>query len=456
MTVRYVGPGGNNGNNGLSWDNRKLTLDGVEDTPVVAGDIVYVGPGVYREQLTVDVSGTSDVARITYIGDVTGENTDGIGGIIRITGSNNDTTSTRNYCIYGQTNNYRTFRGFTLDFAGYQEIGLQDAPTNWIIEYCDIRIGGSNSLIYIGGSSNIIIRNCILYGSTSNSGITIAYAVASNILIENCLLGGCRNEVVLSSSTGVMIKNCTFIGNGMFLSADGGIYISTATGGGYQVSVYNCIFAGGYSCFYATGVNDIDENYNCICGESVPRTNTNTGANSNIYSPIFESPILVNTFKFPYRFFELSIDSPVRAITGTSTATNDFYGLARPTTESKKSWGMIQASSISTTDAIVITFEDAGRKQILIPKSLITSGISVKCKRDSNYTGTYPQMIIKQPGQSDRTTTDTGSSGTWNTLTDSFTPALSPWYVMVELVSNNTDTSNPTTNNAYFKDLTVG
>ena len=46
MTVRYVGPGGNNSNDGLSWANRKLTLNGVEDTPVAAGDIVYVGAGV--------------------------------------------------------------------------------------------------------------------------------------------------------------------------------------------------------------------------------------------------------------------------------------------------------------------------------------------------------------------------------------------------------------------------
>ena len=79
MTTLYVGPGGSDANNGLSWANRRLTLNGIEDKPVVAGDTVYVGPGVYRETLTVDVAGSSGNP-ITYIADVTGEHTDGIGG----------------------------------------------------------------------------------------------------------------------------------------------------------------------------------------------------------------------------------------------------------------------------------------------------------------------------------------------------------------------------------------
>ena len=78
MTTRYVGPGGNDANSGLTWALRKLTLNGVEDTPVVAGDEIVVGPGVYRETLTVDVSGAAG-SPITYTADVTGQRTDGVG-----------------------------------------------------------------------------------------------------------------------------------------------------------------------------------------------------------------------------------------------------------------------------------------------------------------------------------------------------------------------------------------
>src|SRR3989304_7878159 len=59
MPTYYVGPGGNDGNSGLTWALRKLTLNGAEDTPVAAGDICWVGPGVYRELLTDDISGAN-------------------------------------------------------------------------------------------------------------------------------------------------------------------------------------------------------------------------------------------------------------------------------------------------------------------------------------------------------------------------------------------------------------
>jgi len=59
MPTYYVGPGGNDGNSGLTWALRLLTLNAAEDKPITAGSIVYVAPGVYRELLTVDVSGAN-------------------------------------------------------------------------------------------------------------------------------------------------------------------------------------------------------------------------------------------------------------------------------------------------------------------------------------------------------------------------------------------------------------
>src|SRR3990170_2757112 len=59
MTTRYCGIGGSDANSGLTWALRKASLNGLEDSPVAAGDIVYVAPGVYRELLTVDVSGAN-------------------------------------------------------------------------------------------------------------------------------------------------------------------------------------------------------------------------------------------------------------------------------------------------------------------------------------------------------------------------------------------------------------
>src|SRR3990172_11070704 len=129
MTTRYVGIGGNDGNSGLTWALRKLTLNGAEDTPVADTDIVYVGPGVYRELLTVDVSGTTG---ISYIGDVTGEHTDGVGGIVRITGSANDTTATRANCLTATSSAYRLFKGFLVDTSSSFLITTATSINKWI------------------------------------------------------------------------------------------------------------------------------------------------------------------------------------------------------------------------------------------------------------------------------------------------------------------------------------
>jgi hypothetical protein len=79
--------------------------------------------------------------------------------------------------------------------------------------------------------------------------------------------------------------------------------------------------------------------------------------------------------------------------------------------------------------------------------------VSIYVYREANYAGVLPQMVLRQPGQADRTTTDVGAAGGWNQLTDTWTPAVTPPYVIVELVSNNTaGAGNYAT---FFDDLTI-
>src|SRR5207253_10850934 len=51
-----------------------------------AGDIAYIGPGLYREQISVLNDGASD-KRITFIADTTGEDAGDPAGIVLITGA---------------------------------------------------------------------------------------------------------------------------------------------------------------------------------------------------------------------------------------------------------------------------------------------------------------------------------------------------------------------------------
>jgi len=460
MPTYYVGPGGNDGNDGLSWANRFLTLNGAEDEPVAAGDTVYVAPGIYRELLTCDVSGSSGQP-ITYIGDVTGVNTDNIGGVVRITGSDNDLTGVRAYCVYSAAKEYRTFRGFSFDLATTSFVRFDDDVGEVIIEDC--YFGESVDFADEGlrfwncvASDTYIIRRCFfiagekaLYLANTSGEV----AISSSSLIENCIFFGSAygDAVHVDRVVGFDIKNC------LFFARDKAVFSATATTGSFDV--LNSIFVFNVSALEAQATGDIVEDYNAVPGNNATqRTNVNTGSNSNAYPMLGQT--INQAYRWPWNLFMLSKDSQLTAIAGSSEATEDFFGITRPTTSSKKSWGPIQyqPATRETTEtrgssAGSLKLPDAGRTQITVPVFAASTTISVYVKREANYAGTNPQMIIKEPGQSDRTKTDAGSSGSWNELTDTFTPSGDVDFVIVELVSDNTATSGSYA--AYFDDLAV-
>lgn len=76
---------GNDSNDGLSPQKAWQSLSKLEKT-MLAGDTAYVGPGLYREMITVANSGTPETW-INFIGDMTGEHTGDPPGIVLITGA---------------------------------------------------------------------------------------------------------------------------------------------------------------------------------------------------------------------------------------------------------------------------------------------------------------------------------------------------------------------------------
>lgn len=459
IATYYVGVGGNDGNNGTTWALRKLTLDAVEDLPVAAGDIVYVGPGTYRESLTVDVDGTSG-NEIIYIGDVTGEHTDGVGGIVRITGSDDDQGTDRNNCIIGSTDDYRTFRGFHLDTCALYVVD-GDNCDNWTIEDCTFENGGS-VILADGGSTNWTIRRCMFLGGQTN--ITFAAGAAqdsSGHVVQNCLFVGTRADGIDIQRVGdVIVRNCAFFG------AQDCIDVSIAPNNGHPCLVNNCIICWASSNgVEATAVADMTEDYNLFWGNASPRGNVNVGGNSVAYPPLFLPPILnsgagqVSGFRFPWLAGMLSEWCQVRALAGSNEATEDLHGLVRPTTAAKNSWGPLQfmdaerETGTVQAGSVSIALHDAGSHQIFVPVSAASTTITVYCYRETDYAGTNPRMVVKQPGQADDTTTDTGSSGAWNQLSTTLTPSALPPYVIVELQSLNTAAAGDY--KAFFDTLVV-
>lgn len=453
MTTYVVGPGGNDNNSGRTWATRLLTLNGAEDKPVAPGDLVYVAPGVYREELTVDVSGAAG-RPITYIADVTGEHTDGVGGYVRVTGSDDDQTGTRNECIIASDKDYRTFRGFTLDTpAANQLINTTDDCTHWIVEDCVFENGVSarSALRMSGACTDWIIRRCVFFLAVQHH-IEIVHTSElddANHLIENCLFLKCRfdnvNIIRVGDST---IRNCTFMAPG-----DDAIDVQTSPNVGHGWDVNNCIFVGaGGSALEAVAVGDIVENYNTFYGNVTDRTNVNVGANSQTYPPLFEGPLLtagddlLSGFRLPWWMGSLLPWSQVAQITGSGEATTDLYGQRRPYTHggpiaSLCSWGAVQwydfrRSDVRSYDGSLSALVRKGQKtQMFVPGvSATQTTISARAWRTAGYGGhRNPTMVIKQSGQDDRTTILGGAAGAWVQGSDTFTPAADPPWLVVEL-----------------------
>jgi hypothetical protein len=458
MATYYVGPGGSDSNNGLSYAARKLTLNGAEDIPVAAGDIVYVAPGTYREELVCDVSGSSG-SPITYIGDVTGAYTDGIGGRVRITGFNTDTTATatRANVLDPSTRSYRTFRGFAIDGSSGNTIRAVDADY-LILEDCVIQGGGQTAFsegVQLSSSFGAIIRRC-KFKLTYGNGSSVRAVGTSNedvsTLIENCIFEGADGGYSQLSCIGVTIRHCTF---------NGGRYaIETSTGTASMLTVQYCIIAGWERGFSAATSGHIVENFNSVFGCQTARTNTASGANSVARAPLWEDDLLLAGYELSGRGYRMGAGSDMIRKEGHADTDDDYYGRARPATDSKKSWGAVQFDGVSRNTSTVRTggaslkIDDAGRWQSEpIPVSATSTTVSVYVRWETDYAGTKPQLIVKQPGQANQTDTATGSSGAWEQLSVTFTPASAPGWIVIEVWSNNTATSGSYA--VYVDDVSV-
>jgi len=458
MTTYYVDwEKADNTGNGLTLATAKKTLNGAEDIPVAAGDFVWVRPGVYREMLTVDVSG-SNGSPITYQGDVAGQIWHP-GGVVRITGSDDDQTATRTNCIRaGAGKSYRTYRGFQCDSTTQGCIlhfGVSN--TNITIEDCTFTNIGSPGCIDIDDTtSNFIVRRCLFIQGFGTSMYIFSSSTLddSNHLVENCIFVGRGNySLIIQRVGGINIRNCYFQG--------GGIQIQIALSAGQVNNVNNCIFRHSNTALNSATLGQLVEDYNTISSASTPRSNVDVGANSVSYPPLTSFPLLLGGYRLSWQFGDLSHQSLVaRRTDNGSTPADDFFGLTRPVTNGKRSWGPIQFTGavreITITDGggASLKLPDAGEQFFMrVPTSASEITIAVKVYREADYAGTLPQLVVRQPGQADETDTDTGDAEEWNTLSVTFTPdALPPW-VDVFIRSNNTAAADDYA--TYWDTLTV-
>jgi hypothetical protein len=391
--------------------------------------------------------------------------------VVRITGSDDDESITRDYCIYNGDDwgdgpvagfNYRSFRGFAMDGA-WVNITLC-AASNVVVEDCVFADYPSLSLIEDYGitdtpCSNVTMRRCLSSMAAGQTALYIGYqqTLGGTVIVENCVVTGGSGIAYVYNGFNVTINACTILGTFF------GVVHHCDPSSGAAIAVTNSVFAGSLSTAFTTLLlvtGLILEDYNTLWANNNDRAGVTTGAHSDGLLPGLRSMSLVSGYKLPHDFFSVLPWSSLGQVLGTHSPGHDFYGILRPTTASKVSRGAVQYqpvvrnTAIKRTGASSLELTDAGRTQMFVPTTNTSTTISVYVYRGPDYTGVLPQLIIKQPGQPDRTTLDTGNVETWNLLTDTFTPAAVPSYVVVELVSENSAAAGATVY-ALFDDLVV-
>lgn len=343
MPTYYVGIGGNNANSGLTWALRKATLNGVEGVPVVAGDTVYVGAGTYREQLTCNVSGTSG-SPITYIGDYDGSHTDGVGGVVRITGSDDDITATRPYGILLVSRAYRVFQGFLFDTSSISNFYATQS-NNINVSNCYLgSLAGSGHNFSCTESTIMTINNCFLWGGYSSGASKtnlIFYSASgqSNVScsVNNCIIQSSDSGIDIWRYGGITIKNTLITG------CRRGLVISAAIPAGQTNTINNSIIFGNYYGIYALTVGEVTEDFNSIYSNVVSLTNTTAGAHSNAYPPLFDSRWFFELASRNQKLvspFDLSSASQLINVAGTSPTTTDLRGQA--VIGAQREWGALE------------------------------------------------------------------------------------------------------------------
>lgn len=442
--------------------------DGSAPSPSVATALTYnVGPESPYDILSVDSNTQITLTQpwagptltgiayetwrpIKIIGDVSGYKTDGVGGIVRITGSDNDTSTTRSNCIAASAKNYFTIQGFALDLSSAPLMNLSSGCTNTIVQDCFFQHAAQTKQAFVcqgTGFTKNTIRRCRMIFS-ANAGNIVHFSHSSAIdnaacIAENCIVSGAYGAYALNTTRvgGILFRN------NIVICAQRGISVDTALSTGQAISAHNNIIQGCSTGLAGTSTGDIIADYNNLFQNGTARASVNSGANDNSSASLFLHTLLLSGYRMPStEVVSLSNYSTLAAKAGFNPPADDFFGLPRPATNAKNSWGAIQFNPVvrdtTTVDAGTASLKltDAGRHQVIVNVTNASTTISIKVYREANYAGSNPGFVIRQAGQADIVVTDAGSSGAFNTITTTFTPAATTKTIIVELFSLNAAT----------------
>lgn len=499
MATYYVSNyGANSGNNGLGPDptngtNKPYLTITKAISVAVAGDVIYVGPGVYRETVTVS---TAYASVVKLIGDPTNaqgfKNASGVSvvaGEVRLTAyTTNDSTAPSASITF--TMNGGNMAISNLWIIGGSSLVVTVAAASQNVTFTDCMFTGNTSSCFqlitptAGAPSNYTFDRCIfqlvqgvalgIFATRTSSG---AADFNLNILIQNCLFIGGLNQITVGPSGsgtflggGVTIVNCTFIGGGNAVNMG-----TTGTSITYPVSVTNSIlFTAGYA-MYSASSGQLTEDYNHISSPS-PRNLVNVGPHSNSdgsHSIMLECGQSRIWGQYT-RLFGVPTINSVQLGMGTTSGmpTYDFQNRGRPEggASLNPSVGYLERHDTGVRESVIV---DSGLSVKLVgpsshefnlPLNATASTISVKCEYDALHGNVTPPQVWLMasplmgvadnfsPSGINQIVTAPSTSGVFNTLTFSPVTPSANGVIGVRVFNRSVAPSG----NAYFDTFSVG
>lgn len=363
MATYYVRTDGSDTNagtgsgTGAAW---KTIGKALGSAGIASGDTVWIAPGRYREQVTVNM--TNPTAETFVKGDPTASQFSGVtaGPIILTAYTTNDETNPSNPALITNTRDYLSFSD--INFVGYQ-VGNGDAclrynysqyhkyircsfesygqciridnnfgePLELTFDRCLFRTGEYSIRVYLAASST---------GSSYNTNLTVKSCVFLNTSAQ-CYYQSRTTGTVQPVGTGLVFYNNLFVSpNGLYID-----YGSQTTNPGKAI---NNIFCCPSTAIQAQATGQFTENYNRFVLTPTPRSNVATGANSKSGAPGTDYGWNWNQqIKTTIPFFP--VDNGVLDGAGTTDSgaapTTDFYG---QTFANPPSIGPVEVGTVST------------------------------------------------------------------------------------------------------------
>ena len=293
MATYYVRPNGSDANTGTgpatnqAWATIQKALGATSG--VVGGDIIYVAPGHYFEQVVVGFTSPSSTVQI--IGDVTASQFSGAtAGVVRLSGFSSAGNTAIVYTgpiLKGTSKNNLSFSNFIFEGKG-----------------SGVAVSGLGLVTFLT-SQNIAFSKCLFsqqgYDGNASKGAVLQLSAPStlalNATISKCVFEGAR---LMLGLTGSNVADASSVKDCIFFSGNYQLYVESC-----QVNVTNNTFSGCYgnACDFSAGSASFPsvfrnnlflfnvvgiscpaaqgtEDYNRFIGTQSARASIGTGSNS--------------------------------------------------------------------------------------------------------------------------------------------------------------------------------